>query len=439
MTRKSRACVVRTFEWTLRGLVLSVILFSASLAVAQLTRGTITGTVTDQSGAAVPGTAITITNVETGFTREAETGATGRYAAPNLPVGNYEVSAQLAGFQTSVRAGIALTVGRNAVVDHVLQVGEVTQAVTVTGEVAFVETTSATVSNLVDEQKVEDLPLNNRDLTQLTFLQPGVLKVPNSGEQSAFSGLGSKLTVAGARGTHNLYLLDGVSNGDISNNAQSASGAYSGAETVKEFQIITNNYSAEYKSAAGAIISAVTKSGSNAFHGSLFEFIRNDNLDAAKWEDNAFGVDKPEFKRNQFGGSFGGPIASDRTFFFTSYEGLRERLAKTDKFTMLSNNAHKGMLEIVDDNGEVTGFTEVDIDPAVVPYLVLFPLPGVGNVAGQIFDGGAQDIAGPSLTPTDQDYFLVKLDHNLSTTIKCREPTTGKTPSAWGPAGCCAR
>ncbi len=261
-------------------MALFTFLFCASLAQAQLTRGTIAGTVSDQSGAAVPGAAITITNTDTGATRQSETGANGRYEAPNLPVGNYEVSATLPGFQTSVRTGIGLSIGRTAVVDMVLQVGEVAQTVTVTEEVAFVETRTATVSNLVDAQKVEDLPLNNRDLTQLAYLQPGVLKVPR-GRAGVFSGMGDTLSVAGARGTQNVFLLDGISNSDFSGNAQGASTSYIGAETVKEFQIITNNYSAEYKSSAGAIISAVTKSGTNALHGSLFEFIRNDNFDAA--------------------------------------------------------------------------------------------------------------------------------------------------------------
>ena len=197
MTRQSGVCVVSTFGWTLRGLVLSVILFSASLAMAQLTRGTISGSVTDQSGAAVPGAAITVTNVDTGIARSLETGPEGRYAAPSLPLGNYEIRASLAGFQTTVRSGIRLTVGRRAVVDLVLQVGEVAQAVTVTGEAALVNTTSSTVSNLVTEEQVVDLPLKNRDLITLTYLQPGVLKVPQRRRQGVFSGMGNKLTVSG--------------------------------------------------------------------------------------------------------------------------------------------------------------------------------------------------------------------------------------------------
>src|SRR2546428_14679 len=175
--------------------------------------------------------------------------------------------------------------------------------------------------NVADEKRVTDLPLYGRELTQLSFLQPGVIKSPAGA--GAFSGLGDKLSVAGSRGNQNIYLLDGVSNSDLSGNAQCASGQLAGAETIKEFQIITNNYSAEYRSQAGAIVSAVTKSGTNNFHGSAYEFLRNDKLDAAKWEENKGGGKSP-FRRNQFGGSLGGPIIKDKTFFFSSYEGLRQ-------------------------------------------------------------------------------------------------------------------
>ncbi|MGH9785892.1 MAG: carboxypeptidase regulatory-like domain-containing protein, partial [Terriglobia bacterium] len=245
--------------------------------MAQLDTGTISGTVTDQSGGAIPGAAITIRNVETGVARSLTTNAAGRYEAAALPVGNYEVRASLTGFQTLVRSGITLTVGRNAVVDMALQVGEVAQSVTVTGEASFVETTTATVSNLVDEKRVTEIPLNNRDLTGLAFLQPGVLRAPLDQDiaDTSTAGSGSKLSVAGGRATYNTFLLDGVSNADTSGNVASVSGAYEGAETIQEFQIITNNYSAEYSNKPGAIISAVTKSGTNAFHGSLYEFLRN--------------------------------------------------------------------------------------------------------------------------------------------------------------------
>ncbi|MCH8269006.1 MAG: carboxypeptidase regulatory-like domain-containing protein, partial [Acidobacteria bacterium] len=372
MTEKlvSRENSIGLSWWAGQGLALSIFLFCASLAQAQLTTGTISGTVTDQSGAAVPGTAITITNVDTGIARSLETGPEGRYAAPSLPLGNYEIRASLAGFQTSIRSGIALTVGRRAVVDMVLQVGEVAQAVTVTGEAALVETTSATVSNLVTEEQVVDLPLNNRDLISLAFIAPGVLKVPQRTRQGVFSGMGQKLTVSGARQTHNVFLTDGMSSGDISNNTAGSTGGSTGVDTIKEFQIITNNYSAEYKSAAGAIVSMVTRSGTNAFHGSAFEFLRNDKFDANNFFNNADNRAKPAFNRNQFGGSLGGPIARDRTFFFASYEGLRERKPIPDSIRMPSTAAKMGILP---------GEDPITPDPKVVPYLALYPVPGQGN------------------------------------------------------------
>ncbi|MBI4483405.1 MAG: TonB-dependent receptor [Acidobacteria bacterium] len=386
-------------------LVLFSLLFVLSSNLfAQLTTGTISGTVTDTTGGVIPGAQITVKNTDTGVARSLVTDAGGRYEAPSLPLGNYEVTAELSGFQTTIRRGIGLTVGRHAVVDLVLQVGEITQAVTVTGEAALVETTTATVSNLVDEKRVGDLPLNNRDLTQLTFLQPGVLQIPTSGAQGVFSGLGAKLTVAGSRQTQNVYLLDGVSNSDLSGNAQSASGAYLGVDAIKEFQIITNNYSAEYRSQAGAIISAVTKSGTNEFHGSAFWFHRNDNLDAANFFDNAFGNPKPEFKRNQLGGSLGGPIIKDKTFFFGSYEGLRERLSTTDEARVPTLDARRGILPN----------RTVQVNPVAKPYLDLYPIPGQGNTVVQDFGDGTVRIAGNGRQPTESDFVTARIDHHFA-------------------------
>ena len=377
---------------------------SISMAV-QLTTGTITGTVTDQTGAAVPGATVTLKNADTGVSRAALTNETGKYDASILPSGSYEVSATLAGFQTAVHTGIGLAVGQNAVVNFALQVGEVSQSVTVTGELAQVETTTATVSNLVDEKKVTDLPLNGRDLTQLTFLQPGVIKSPAGA--GAFSGLGDKLSVAGSRGNQNIYLLDGASNSDLSGNAQSASGQLAGAETIKEFQIITNNYSAEYRSQAGAIISAVTKSGTNNFHGSLYEFLRNDALDAAKWEENKGGGKSP-FHRNQFGGSVGGPVFKDKTFFFGSYEGLRQSQGINTQARVPDLNARNGILP---------GVAPITVNPVVKPYLNLYPVPGERNrivsEPGRRADGTVL-LAAIAKVPTNDDFGLGRIDHNFS-------------------------
>jgi hypothetical protein len=380
--------------------------------MAQLTTGIINGTVTDQSGAAIPGARVVVRNLETGITRSTVTGPTGRYEVPNLQPGTYEVNASSAGFQTSIRAGISLSVGRTAVVDHSLQVGNVAEQVTVTGEAPLIETTTATVTQLIDvERRVEELPLRNRDLTQFAFLQPGVIKSP-AGVGGIQAGMGDKITVAGARGTQNLFLMDGVSNSDLSNNPQGAGGAYTGAETIKEFQVVTNNYSAEYQSAAGAIVSAVTKSGTNVLHGSVFWTLRNDNLDAAKWEDNALGGGvKGEFKQNQFGGSIGGPVVSDRMFFFGSYEGLRERAMNTQTMVTLTEGARQG-IGVLNTSGQLVN---VQVDSRIVPYLDLWPLPGVGNtpLPSEATDPGTIRIQGQERRPVDDDTLTGKLDYHL--------------------------
>ena len=244
------------------------------------------------------------------------------------------------------------------VIDLTLNVGSLAQEVTVTGAAPLIETSSATVSNLIDSRRVEDLPLVNRDLTQLAFIQPGVVKIPSSGNAGVFSGMGDKFTVAGARGTQNLYLLDGVSNADLSGNAQGASGSYMGSETVQEIQIVTNNYSAEYRSAAGGIVSAITKSGTNTIRGSVFEFYRNDALNAPNYFDKKFNQPKSQLDRNQYGGSFGGPIKRNKVFFFASYEGLTEDRSRPETATVFSANARAGRLA----NGTV-----VPIDPDISP------------------------------------------------------------------------
>jgi len=381
------------------------VFFAFSVAEwAQLSTGTISGTVTDQSGAVTPGALLTIKHVDTGASRTVAANEAGRYSADALPVGNYEVTVSLAGFQTVVRSGVELTVGRNAVVDIALSIGDVTDAITVAEAVSQIETTTATVSNLIDEKKVLDIPLNNRDLTQLAYFTPGVLRVPltitQGNTNTAVGGFGDKMSVNGSRAQQNLYLLNGIPNSDASGNAQAATGAYSGAETIKEFQVITNNYSAEYPSVAGAIISAVTKSGTNAVHGTVFEFLRNDKLDAAKWETNAFGTPKPAFKRNQFGGSVGAPIVKDRTFLFASYEGLRERQGTTTTFTTITAGPRNGAFG--------------PVSPLVAPYLKLWPLPGQdGTTLVTDFGDGRALVAGTNQRPVTDNYASLKLDHQF--------------------------
>jgi hypothetical protein len=237
-----------------------------------------------------------------------------------------------------------------------------------------------------------------------------------------------------------VYLLDGVSNSDYSGNAQTATGAYSGAETVKEFQVITNNYSAEYPSKPGAIVSAVTKSGTNAFHGTLFEFLRNDNLDAFPWPAKARGganPQKPEFKRNQFGGSLGGPIFRDKTFFFGSYEGLRENQGENAVVVLPTARGRQGFLgpsqrdpNRVREHPEEAYPNPISLNPIMAPYLNLYPLPGEGGTAlveeilerdpstGQLIPNGLARVAGPRNNITDGNFGAIKLDHQFASQRK---------------------
>ena len=388
------------------------VVFCAQGSLFAQTTGTILGSVTDQTDAVLPGAAVMVTNVETGIVRSSVAGDRGAYRVSNLPPGTYEVQASLAGFQTAVRSGITLTIGREAAVDFVLQVGDVTQQVTVTGEAPLIETTTSTVSGVVDSQQMRDIPLNARSFIEMVPLQAGATFSETGNTTSPSFGYGKKLSIVGTRYTANSFLLDGADMNDISNSAGSAAGTMAGVETVREFKVVTNAYDAEYGRHTGGVISAVTKSGTNQFHGSVFEFLRNDNLDAAKWEDNAFGGgEKPEFIRNQFGVAVGGPIVPDRTFFFGSFEGLRANRGETSVFNVPGIAAQQGLID-----GEFIG-----IDPVVQPYMDAFPRPNVVCSSGCLdpafpFDrsnGTGRFADGRSIT-TNQDFFMVRIDHTFS-------------------------
>ncbi|MBI2821958.1 MAG: carboxypeptidase regulatory-like domain-containing protein, partial [Acidobacteria bacterium] len=319
--------------------ILSLALCTAPM-FAQTTTGTILGTVKDQSGGLLPGASVIIKNTDTGASREVITDDAGRYRAVQLALGNYEVEASLSGFQTEVRSGIKLTVGREAVVDFSLSIGEISERVQVTGDAPIVETASSTIAGLVDDKKIRDLPLNGRSFSDLVTLQMGA--VPQTlGVKNAASGFGLKIAVSGARPSENSFLLDGNFVNDALNNTPAgATGLFLGVETLREFTVMTNTFSAEYGQSAGAIVSAVTKSGTNELHGSLFYFHRNSALDARNFFDRPDRV--PTFRRHQFGGVAGGPIVENKTFFFGGYEGLREGLGTTSIVNTLTAEARQG-------------------------------------------------------------------------------------------------
>ncbi len=387
----SNRCGAKARLWSAGIGILLLMSWLGGTLAAQLTTGTILGTVKDESGAVLPGASIRITNVETGIPRSAVSGSKGEYRVSNIPPGNYRVEAELAGFQTGVRTGLTLSIGREAVVDFSLSVGNVQQQVTVTGEVSLVETTTATVSGLVDSNQMKEIPLNSRSFLELVPLQTGAV-FNETGSTSSVNGFGKKLSVVGMRWNSNSFLLDGADISDASGSSGSAAGTMAGVETVREFRVITNAYDAEYGHHTGGVISAITKSGTNQFHGSLFEFLRNEKLDAANFFDNAFSRPKPAFRRNQFGGSFGGPVLKDRTFFFGSYEGLRERLGGTPIFNVPGRAIRNGA-----------------VAPNVKPYMDSYPLPNNPDRA----DGTAQ-FADTTTQPTNENFWTVRVDHRFS-------------------------
>jgi hypothetical protein len=402
-----------------RILLLSLVVLS-STSNAQVSTGTILGTAKDQTGAVLPGTTISVRNVETGVSRTATSGTGGEYRFPALAAGNYEVQAELTGFQKGVRKGIVLTVGREAVVDFSLNVGDVAEQVTITGEAPLIETTTATVSGLVTPQQMRDIPLNSRSFLELVPLQTGAVFAEAADPSGVPNGFGKKLSIVGMRPGSNSFLLDGADMNNAAGVAASAAGTMAGVETVREFRVVTNAYDAEYGQHTGGVISAITKSGTNQIHGSAFEFLRNDNLDARNFFDRDPGnplqrSNPPEFRRNQFGGTVGGPIRADRIFFFGSYEGTREGLGRTDTYNVPGERMRRGFLPLAQAACTQSGGTLqsegcfLGVDSTIKPYLEAYPVPNTSDRA----DGTAQFVTAATKT-TQQNLETVRIDYRLS-------------------------
>ena len=369
----------------------------------QVTTGSFSGTARDESGAVLPGATITITHLDTSTVRTVFTDDQGRYSAPQLPLGDYEIQAELVGFQTEVRRGVKLTVGRSAIVDFSLPVGQITDRIVVTGEASLVETTTANLGGLVDDQKIRALPLNGRDIVQLAFLQEGVVG-PTQINNTQGGNTGVKLSISGTRSNQTAFLLDGTDiRNNLGNTPTGAAGILMGVDTIREFKVITSVYSAEYGRFTGGVISMVSKSGTNSLHGSVFEFHRNSALDARNFFDRdpsnpGTRSDVPAFKRNQFGFTIEGPIQTDKTFFLGSYEGFRERLTQTVIARVPNDAARLGDLP----SGPVT------VDPDVQDFLELYP-----RANGSDLGGGIAEFIHPANTPINEDYFTVKVDHHF--------------------------
>src|SRR5215469_3504453 len=339
------ASSLRKAAGILIGLMFFTGLMTPPRANGQVAGGTISGTISDSTGRVISGAEVLIKNVATGVTRNATTNPDGLYTAPNLLPGTYELTYRAAGFKTEIRAGIALTVGATEVMDLTMQIGTALEKIEVNTEAPAVQTTSSDISAVVNATTVRELPLNGRSWTDLAQLQPGVATIETqptfaAGTDRGNRGFGQQLSISGARPQQNNYRLDGVSLNDYANGAPgSVMGGNLGVDAIQEFSVLTSNYSAEYGKTSGGVVNAITRSGTNQIHGSVYEFLRNSKVDAANFFENAGGLPKAPFRKNQFGAAIGGPIVKSRTFFFADYEGVRQSKGIPSFISVPSPNA----------------------------------------------------------------------------------------------------
>ncbi len=322
------------------GYAVAILALACFPLAAQDTSGTILGSVADTSGAAVPDAMVKATNTATGVSQTATTDAQGRFRVAQLPIGPYDVETEKSGFKSVIRKGVVLTVGSQVVLDFALTVGELTQSVTIEGQVAQVETTTSTISNLVSQSQIRDLPLNGRNYEQLILLAPGANSVAAT-SHTVYYGNSNSFSVAGGRPNGQAVLLD---NQDMQNawnrgGGSAVLGSSMGVDAIAEFQTLINTYGAQF-GGSGAVINSVSRSGTNTLHGSGYEFIRNDVFDAR----NFFATTKPPFRKNQFGGTLGGPIKKDKMFFFVNYEGIKQALGEAEVATVLDAQARTGLM-----------------------------------------------------------------------------------------------
>jgi outer membrane receptor protein involved in Fe transport len=408
MFKQSAACRIAQLT-----VVLFLALFSLQ-GLAQLPTATILGTVKDPSGSVMPNAAVRVRNIDQNLTREVTTGADGGYRLPALPVGSYEIQISHEGFSTITRTGVVLTVNQDAVLNFTMQVGTRNENVQVNAAAPMVDTASSEIGSLVSEQKINELPLNGRNMIDLTLLQPGVAQF-----QGQFNGAGEAGTVFVVNGSptrSNNQMLDGaIMQNFYGLNASSVNSTTLGAEGIKEYQVVTSQFSAEYGMTMGSQTTIVSKSGTNKLHGSAFEYLRNDALDARNYFDELYsmpptspggGQRLPPFHRNQFGGSLGGPIKKDKTFIFGTFESVRENLGESLLGTVFPstdyNPVTKKLLAV--GNPDAT-FSGGFVNPVIVPFLSLFPYPNVGNDEYQYL----------SSQNTREEYGMVRVDHSFST------------------------
>jgi len=390
-----------------------VYLVSGVVLFAQVGTGTISGTVTDISGGILAGSTISIRNTQTGVMTSVTANDQGRYVAPDLIPGTFDVQAEMKGFKTQIHKQVVLTVGSNTIVDFSLPVGQEHETVTVEGASVQVETTSSQISALVGRSQMENLPLNGRNYEQLILLAPGVQTI-TTGTQSSFYGRAPAYSIAGSRPEGQALLLDGVSIQGFWNHGAGNSiiGTSLGVDAIGEFQVLTNSYSARF-GGSGSVMNATTRSGTNHIHGEVYDFLRNSALDARNFFNTTIYQQDP-FRQNQFGGALGGPIKKDRMFFFVNYEGVRQLLGQTVLADFPDANARKGIVpcSVAPDLAcQPNGTAAVPVNPASQAILNLYPAITPGSVN---LGGGIEQIVMRGSQPANEDYVTTRWDYHLS-------------------------
>src|SRR5205807_1830310 len=390
----------RSVHMTRRSILIAVIAAMTvtvlvGAAAAQVAGATLSGTVADASGAVIPNATILIKNTATGVVRQVTTNANGLYIAPNLLPGSYSVSTEAKGFAQGVHREVTLRVRAEQELDLQLKPGQVNEVMEVMDAPSDIQTGTTALTATVESRTVRELPLNGRDWTTLATLEPGVVSIPNQATTSFNAnkgnrGFGNQLTDSGHRPNENSYRLNGISINDYTNAAPGgATGLNLGVDAVQEFSVITTGYTAEYGRTSGAVITALTKSGTNEFHGTGFFFDRDSIFDARNYFD---GPKIAPFRRIQFGGSGGGPIIKNRTFIFASYEGFRQ------------NQASSGTIRVPDAASRAAAVS------AIQPYLALWPTAPAG--APDV--NGVQTVNVNVATRATENYFITRLDHRIS-------------------------
>jgi hypothetical protein len=392
-----------------------LVLFAVSVAsVMAQTTATITGRVEDSEGAVIAGATVTVKSLETGSTRIVTTDDTGNFRALSLSVGKQEIKAEKANFKTAIRSGIDLDVGQSVVINFRLEVGDLLQEVRIIAEAPIVNTSTAEISGLVREREVKDLPLNGRSFDALIALNAGAVNYSAMKSANTTTSSGNTFSIAGRRTGDNLVLLNGVEYTGTSQLAVTpggVSGDLLGIDAIREFNVLTGTYSAEYGKRSGAQVSVVTQSGANQLHGSAFEFLRNSALDARNFFDQSTPDRRlPPFQRNQFGAALGGPLRKDRLFVFGNYEGFRQRLGLSNVAVVPDLQARNGLLP------NASGvYTEVtNLNRAILQYTSLWPQPnGPELFVNGLPSGVALSYNNPKQS-IREDFGTVRTDHTLS-------------------------